>query len=170
MGYTHYWDRRRILPVGPFRAAVADCQKLCQSLPIPLGDAVGRHQPTFSNAEVCFNGRADGPDGDRSYETFHVLRVQPLRHHGDQGHDGWWFSFCKTARLSYDLCVQCCLLILSHHLGNTLFLVSSDGNSEDWNNARQACQRVLGYGTDWKCDGLSVPPPVPPPPVEQPVA
>jgi hypothetical protein len=47
--------------------------------------------------------------------------------------------------LPYDLCVQAVLIVLDHHF-ETAFLVSSDGDSDAWDRARELCQRVLGYG------------------------
>ena len=42
MGYTHYWERPRILPRPQFVAAVEDCLLLCAALNTPLGDAGGK--------------------------------------------------------------------------------------------------------------------------------
>ena len=59
MGYTHYWERPKVLPRPQFVAAVKDCRRLCTALNIPLGDAHGEGQPTFTHAEICFNGHVD---------------------------------------------------------------------------------------------------------------
>jgi hypothetical protein len=208
MGYTHYWERQRILPLPQFVTAVEDCRRLCVALDIPLGDAQGKGEPTFTATEICFNGHVDsgrltsgqkapglvwphrdahgvavvgeadavvgrwnagpairarvlGPSGDGSFETFHIERVHHPRHPQDQA-TGWSSNFCKTNYRPYDLCVQGCLIVLSHHCGNKHFRVSSDGNSRDWNDARDAAQHILGYGIDWGEDKLA---PVPPPTV-----
>jgi hypothetical protein len=208
MGYTHYWERQRILPRALFITAVENCRRLCAALNIPLGDGSGEGRPTFTSGEICFNGHVDsgrltsvqqadgliwphenahgvavigekdaivggwhagpsvnarvlGLNGDGSYETFHVARVHRPRHPHDRAEGGWWSAFCKTNYRPYDLCVQGCLIVLSHHLGNRTFRVSSDGTSPDWNDARDACQHVLGYGIDWGEGQLA---PVPPPP------
>ena len=157
MGYTHYWDRPRVLPRPQFADAVEDCRRLCDALQIPLGDAEGKGSPAFTAAEICFNGRIDSG----AWEPFRVQRIRP-RYARDQAIGGWWHSFCKTNRLPYDLCVQGCLIVLSLRLGNARFRISSDGDSHDWNAARQACQRILGYGIDWGEGKLA---PVPPQPV-----
>jgi len=39
-----------------FKLAVADCKKLCDVLPIPLGDGCGEGEPEFSEDCVWFNG------------------------------------------------------------------------------------------------------------------
>ena len=95
------------------------------------------------------SGRVLGPAGDGSYEPFVVERIRRPRHAMDSPERGWWSNYCKTNYRPYDLCVQGCLIVLSHHLGNELFSVGSDGESRDWDDARQACQQVLGYGSDW---------------------
>lgn len=95
------------------------------------------------------NARVLGPNGDGSYETFRVERIRRPRHPQERPTSGWWNNFCKTNYRPYDLCVQGCLIVLSHHLGSNLFRVASDGTSRDWNDARDACQHVLGYGMAW---------------------
>jgi hypothetical protein len=146
MGYTHYWERPCVLPRPQFIAAVEDCRRLCAELNIPLGGADGRGQPIFAASQICFNGHADSGG---MFETFQVERVRKPRNPHDQPKKGRWFNFCKTEYRPYDLCVQGCLIVLNHHLGSTKFGVASDGTSEQWNDARAACQRILGYGADW---------------------
>lgn len=206
MGYTHYWERVKVLPRAPFAAAVEDCRRLGAALAIPLGGGDGEGEPTFTNTEIRLNGHVDsgrltpaqtaaglvwprrdarglavvgeseavvggwgagpavtgrvlGPNGDGSYETFAVARVRQPRFPRDTATGGWWSSFCKTNYRPYDLCVQGCLIILSYRLGNGKFRVDSDGDSRAWNDARDACQHVLGYGIDWGEGKLA---PVPP--------
>jgi hypothetical protein len=205
MGYTHHWERLRILPRPPFIAAIEDCRRLCDALQIPLGDANGEGLPTFTAEEICFNGHVDsgrltslqqaagliwpgqrahgvavvgesdaivgawaagpaasarvlGPNGDGSYETFCLERVRRPRYAGERATNGWWYSFCKTNYRPYDLCVQGCLIVLSHRLNHDHLRVFSDGTSRDWNDARQ---HVLGYGIDWGESKLAPVPPLP---------
>lgn len=195
MGYTHYWARPGMLPRAKFAAAVADCQRLCHAMAIPLGNGQGEAGPIFTADEICFNGhinnirpasaeignrrevefrnaRGDEPVGDAntvipdwktgladqvgllgangngSCEAFRIVRVCQNRRLQERP-DEWRSDFCKTNHLLYDLCVQGCLIVLSHHFGNEHFRVSSDGTSHDWNDARAACQQILGYGIDW---------------------
>jgi hypothetical protein len=154
MGYTHYWERPGELPRPQFAAAAQNCRTLCAALEIPLVGAEGSGQPVFTAELVCVNG-ANGA----SCETFHVPRVQRPRRSFDRQTVSSRTGFCKTNHMPYDLCVQGCLIVLRHHLGGPSFRVSSDGRSQDWNAAREACQRVLGYGIDWGEDKLA---PVPP--------
>jgi hypothetical protein len=213
MGYTHYWERPRVLPRRQFIAAVQDCRRLCAALNILLGGADGRGEPNFGDEMICFNGHVDsgrlssgqkaeglvwphenahgvavigeadavvghwsagpavrarvlGPDGDGSYEAFCVPRVVPTRARRDsQSENDGCGDFCKTNYRPYDLCVQGCLIVLSHHLGSGSFRVLSDGTSQGWNDARDACQHILGYGIEWGEDKLApVPPSAPPSP------
>jgi hypothetical protein len=167
-----------------------------------LGDADGKGQPTFTDAEICFNGHVEsgrvastprdealigptdgangsamaaeiggitggwkarplvtarglGPNGDGSYETFRVARICGPVYGRREARGEWSSDFCKTNYRPYDLCVQGCLIVLNHHLGSDQFRVSSDGNSRDWDDARDACQQVLGYGIDWGEDKLA---------------
>ena len=99
--------------------------------------------------------RAVAENGDGSYETFHVPRAWPMTERSDRRKpDGMGFHFdcCKTNFLPYDLCVQCCLIVLDYHLGPDLFRVNSDGTDGQWNEARDACQSVLGYGLLFRLD------------------
>ena len=197
MGYTHHWSRAPELPEASFAAAVADCRKLCEALPIPLGDWEGKGEPEFTPEGIAFNGHVEsgsfarqggllwpsrkaesvavagttvetgktwcaGPEvssrcvdenGDGSYESFVVERVfQPEEWQKPQG--GKFRTFCKTNYRPYDLCVQCCLIILKEHLADSI-QVRSDGKDAAWNEARDACQVFLGYGLDFALDDKS---------------
>lgn len=146
MGYTHYWSRPKHFPVRAFEAAAADCRKvvefLCRSRRFRVQyESDDPAPPVFDRTGIRFNG--EGEDG---HETFSVPRVyEPGGHEGQAR--GPWFGFCKTAAKPYDAAVCACLIVLRHHFGER-FGVSSDGEDGDegWALARQACQRVLGYG------------------------
>jgi len=103
---------------------------------------VGGHW--FAGAQL----RARTCDGDCSHETFHIdakTKVQKWQ----EPENGLIFSFCKTAFKPYDLAVQACLIAAKRHFGDQI-IVSSDGNELQWNDARAVCQKVLGYGVDFK--------------------
>jgi hypothetical protein len=57
-------------------------------------------------------------------------------------------GFCKTAYKPYDICVTACLIVLKHYFGAQV-AISSDGEAQDWDDARRLCQHVLGYGGDF---------------------
>ena len=141
MGYTNYWKRNSELPANAFAAAVKDCKKMLKKLGVPLGSRDGTGRPIFCADEIAFNGKAP-----EYYETFAVQRIVG----GGEGQPRV-FQFCKTNQRPYDLCVQAALIILKHHLGDTL-VVSSDGEESDWENARAACQRGLGYGGEFRLE------------------
>jgi hypothetical protein len=103
MGYTHYWERLKVLPRPQFLEAVEDCRRLCAALKIPLGDADGKGSPRFSQRQVCFNGHVD------SGKLCSVQRVEGLvwPRHGAGGValaanaivGGWGAGPAVTARL-----------------------------------------------------------------------
>jgi len=95
-------------------------------------------------------------EGDGSYESFVIPRIFNIRADWMKPSEepetkGKYFSFCKTAYRPYDLNVQCCLIIFKHHFGDD-FYVSSDGEANDWKDAKSVCQQALGYGKDFKID------------------
>ena len=91
------------------------------------------------------NARCLDENGDGSYETFNVDRVFEKMYPQQTARPEGWVAFCKTNFRPYDLDVQCCLIVFKEHFGEP-FVVHSDGNDEQWNEARSVCQHVLGYG------------------------
>ena len=196
MGYTHYWYRPENLDPSRFKLAVDDCKKICDVLPIPLGDGQGENEPIFRDTSICFNGlvhseglakadislpwpatkRSEGignigedprngnwfagdlldsrccnDNGDGSYETFGIdLTIKHPEYQNDRK-DGFVFDCCKTAFRPYDLNVQCCLIVFKNYFRQD-FIVRSDGEAENWNEARDICQHVVGYGLEFELD------------------
>lgn len=62
---------------------------------------------------------------------------------------GKHFNFTKTAYKPYDLAVNVALIIAKHHLGDQI-IVSSDGKQQHWVEGMFICQKILGYGKDFK--------------------
>jgi len=87
--------------------------------------------------------------GDCSHESFILKRIFKADY--EQEREGKLFSCCKTAYKPYDLAVISCLIIAKQHLGEEIS-VHSDGSSEDWSDGRILCQKLLGYGEDFKLD------------------
>ncbi|MBI9016298.1 MAG: hypothetical protein JEZ07_03445 [Phycisphaerae bacterium] len=142
MGWTHYWKRDINLPEEPFEMAVKDCKKVFDSLEIELAGSLGHGDCVYDSDELLFNGVAGV-----CCEDFMIKKTQmPKR----EGRD-YVSSFCKTEHMPYDICVQIALIILKHHLGDTMS-VYSDGKESDWDNSRKLCQENLGYGEDFKLD------------------
>lgn len=139
MGWTHSWDREPELSTGRFGQAAMDCQRIMAVINVPLGDEEGEGLPVFSDGEIAFNGA-----GNSGCEPFIVRRTEVPRHGRARA-----FSFCKTEKRPYDLCVQAALIVLKHHLGAEIS-VHSDGKDDDWAKAREECQRILGYGQDFR--------------------
>ena len=91
-------------------------------------------------------------DGDCSYETFAFDRVEEVpdyqRKEPEFKQTGQFFQFCKTAYRPYDLAVTAFLIIAKHHLGADI-KVTSDGDDEQWQDAKRLCYIHLGYGPEY---------------------
>lgn len=119
MGFTHYYNFDKV--------SLNDYKEGFKKAHDNLRDILNRHKriicyefdgnspALLTNDSIRFNGR-----GDDGYETF-LVRY------------GFGFSFCKTARMPYDLPVCECLLVLKHYIPN--MELSSDGDEEDWDEA-----------------------------------
>jgi hypothetical protein len=94
--------------------------------------------PVFEDDHIAFNGQTPG-----ACEPFEIARVEFDR----RGRPQVW-SFCKTERHAYDLCVKVALVILAHHLHGD-FSVASDGGDEDWASAKRIVQERLGFGDEF---------------------
>lgn len=84
------------------------------------------------------------PIGEISYYDQHGKPV-----YNDKEEVGLYFEFCKTAYKPYDLAVIICLIIAKHHLKDEI-IVSSDGMLEQWKDGMLICQKILGYGLDFR--------------------
>jgi len=90
-------------------------------------------------------------DGDCSHESFILERVYNKPFGLEPDESGRHFEFCKTAYKPYDLAVTACLIIAKHHLGDEI-VVSSDGEEKDWIDAMLLCEKLLGYGNDFRLE------------------
>lgn len=176
MGYKHRWDRPAVIEVESFQRILSDFRLLIEPLAasgVKLGDAFGVDAPILSQDEICFNGRAKcgcntrrrtmadylfaGSDSDGlllqedwlerrcnggcSYETFAFPRVDA--NYVDE--NGRVYRCVKTNRRPYDLAVTALLLIAKRYLGDEL-KIFSDSREAWWDETRDLCNRVLGYG------------------------
>ena len=148
MGYTHYWQRPEKLDEKRFKAALHDCKKVCKALAVKIRivkEYDNSISPIFNKNLVRFNGK-----GDNGHETFYIpvfLKKPDYQRKFSQPKNEV-FAFCKTAYKPYDLNVTACLIVFKHHFGEC-FLISSDGESTDWDKAREVCQKILGWGKDF---------------------
>jgi hypothetical protein len=138
MGWTHYWERDSELPKEAFEKAAKDCLIVCAAIDVSLAGPEFKCEPVFSETEISFNG-TKGQD----CELFSIKASELPRRPGRA-----IFSYCKTEKLPYDLCVKCVLVILKHYLGEHI-QVKSDGTDEDWRDAKRLCQSCLGYGPEF---------------------
>ena len=132
MGYTVYWQRPERLEKTLFSAAVEDCRKALAAIGVPF-DHGG---PIFSRNQIMFGG----------FETFTINQTE-----ADWEGEGKVWEFCKTAHCQYDICVKACLIVFKHHFGD-IFTTQGDGSVGEWDKAREAVQKALGYGGDFVPD------------------
>ena len=163
MGYCHYYYMAPEFNAKSFRKVVADFQKITHTLKrdgIALAGWDGSGAPVTTSTKITFNGR-----DEESCETFLLTQkyddgdfgktaVGPLQEHSFGIRNpanivGKYFYGCKTRCLPYDTAVMACLIVAKHHLKGDI-IVKSDGADEEWKDGRRLCQRVLGYGSDFR--------------------
>ena len=138
MGYTHYARQMRPLRDPEWQQLVAAFRKLRSHLPEHSMSAGGcyadellcvsvRHERDLSEV-IQFNGSPE----ELSHEDM-VLERNPKKRMN---------FLCKTARKPYDLLV-CGLLIIAAVVAPDAFLITSDGDSEDWKPALDWVHEVL---------------------------
>jgi hypothetical protein len=91
----------------------------------------------------CCSGRC-------SHESFLFPKAAGPGHEpveDDRDTKGLTFYWTKTAFKPYDIAVTAALLIAKRYLHNQL-VIHSDGLDTQWADAKELCQRHLGYG-DW---------------------
>ena len=143
MGYTHYWYRTPKIVELSMNKIVADFGTILPEFKSLLGDWHGEPKDIDLTGNIIgFNGL-----GEASHETFHFPLIQDVPDYQakDPNLKGKVFVFCKTACKPYDIAVTSALIIIKHHLGDSI-KVSSDGEREDWGDAIALCQAKLSYG------------------------
>lgn len=138
MGWTHYWKRDLELPAEAFAKASIDCMTMFDKIDVLLAGPMSGGKPIFGSDAILFNG-VKGQD----CEPFTIRLLEEPRRSSP-----FVFSYCKTEKLPYDLCVKTALVILKHYLGDHI-QVMSDGDDSDWSDAKQMCVSNLGYGAEF---------------------
>jgi hypothetical protein len=171
MGYTHYFYHRTI-EENAWNKITEGTKKLIEAIEegnypkhkywpesVPLkicslkyDEATGEElevEPIVDEDQIWFNGAtvedAEGNTVDTSFETFVLPRVvsdERIREDRCEPIMDKAFDFCKTARRPYDLIV-CSVLLLVEHYAPEDVLVKSDGDYNDWAEARQYVKQVL---------------------------
>lgn len=134
MGYTHYMRMKRDGPQEKWTEAVMAARKVIEASPVAL--------------DVRFSDTAIYADAvEEPHETLVVLTT--LAHQDEQAHqrglipDDEFFLFCKTARKPYDVVVTAAYATLQEIGGPECVLVSSDGESDEWEAGVGLASRVL---------------------------
>ena len=129
MGFSHYFEQLKPAEPAAWQAICDDFRKmmatalLSQPLPIQREDEDGG-QPLVDDTYIVFNGI-----GNNGHETMVLQR------------DGKGFQFCKTARKPYDRVVTALLILADFHSPNT-WLVTSDGEPDDWQEGLELARTV----------------------------
>lgn len=139
MGWTHHWNRAVELNSERFATAVRDCKRLIEQTDVDIAGFEGIGESIFESEHIVFNGASPN-----TCEPFEIARVEFDRRGRDRT-----FGNCKTEHLPYDICVQSCLVILTHYLKGDIE-VSSDGGRNDWNDAIELVHSHLGYGHEFQ--------------------
>ena len=152
MGYSHYWSH---LPEhDQFRARwprmVLDTKTILTHVQtahsIRLRGLTGHGLPLLTEGAIGFNGDAAE---NMDYESFWLHHAPPNRttepHAAARYHStGFVWTFCKTARLPYDLAV-CVVLLRCHLLAPEVFVIGSDGGwDNEWITARAVYAELFG--------------------------
>lgn len=127
MGYTHYFTKSDIQP--------EEIKSIKTVFRLTLSETIrkGIKLVIEDVPEISFNGIEE-----EGHEQF-IFNVKS------------GFSYCKTNARPYDLAVMVCLIIAKEWLKERIE-ICSDGKSEDWQPARDICQKVLGYGNNFELD------------------
>ena len=129
MGYSHYFEQMKPAEPAAWQAICDDFRKMMatallnQPLPIQREDEDGG-QPLVDDTYIIFNGI-----GNNGHETMVLQR------------DGKEFQFCKTARKPYDRVVTALLILADFHSPNT-WLITSDGEPDDWQEGLELARTV----------------------------
>ena len=85
--------------------------------------------------------------GECCHETFHFPKIadRDASKSKEPETNGLVFYWTKTAFKPYDIAVTAALLIAKRYLRNQL-IVYSNGADAQWADAKEMCQRHLGYG------------------------
>ena len=149
MGYTHYWNTKPELDKTQWAAFIDDVCKIydvAKAHKIELQYEFDEPKPPIVDLNVVrFNGV--GKDG---HETFLLDR----KGRPSSSRPTECFGFCKTAQKPYDTAVTAVLIVAKHHFKDDI-AVTSDGQDEDWEEGRQLCAKILGYGDEYHMDNSS---------------
>lgn len=139
MGITHHWKRPTELAEAAFANAILDLRKLIAAADLDIAGFDGTGLPILLSNHVVFNGPAP-----MSCEPFEIAQTEFDRRGRPE-----FYGHCKTQGLPYDMAVKAALIILAHHLGQSIS-VSSDTGDDDWAVARELVQGHLGFGGNFR--------------------
>ncbi len=147
MGYTHYIYQKPELSLEQFKLFSDDCRTITELSNISIQfDLDNNNPPQMTQKIVRFNGI-----GEAGHETFWLERTFTPEQY-DEIENGFYFSFCETARKPYDEIVVACLYSAKYNFGSKIHL-ESDGKEKDRMVGRELFVNATGKTTvKWDCD------------------
>lgn len=148
---VYRWSRPAVLPEKQFEAAAADCRLAVEALEKVHGGALYRGflwdaataslkpagRPVFSRSEIRFR---NGTPSARPH-VFAVYRSTAAAREPDGATHG-----CAAEGL-FGAAVRACLVVLSAHFRSGTFRAwESPETGDGWEDARNLCQSLFGYG------------------------
>lgn len=143
MGYSHYLDRQKDIPIGQWNDILLDMRKVIESAPEfspadlsednecePLLIQYRRHHddpPQLDEHAIMFNGQ-----GTLGHEDFFIAQKMSK--------DPFWS--CKTNLKPYDYFV-CAALLLIHHYAPECQHIESDGHVNRWQSCLDSIREIL---------------------------
>jgi hypothetical protein len=151
MGFTQYWYREKIIDQAIYNKIVTDFKKIREELlhrGVLLAGLNGDGVPVITDSQINFNGSAKLQG---SGEPFKFDREIQFDNNRPRKLEQTILQFTKTEGFQYNLAVMVFLVIAKYHLDRRIS-VQSDGSQADWDEAREICQTMLGYGKDFRVD------------------
>jgi hypothetical protein len=141
MSYTHYWFTNIGVDRETWARAFSAVAAITSAHPVALAGPGGTGDPEMGEARIAFNGAAP-----RAGEAcvFYANAAVARNPRGSRRAQDWWFDFCATHHEPYDVVVTAALAAVQEIVGTDGFLVTSDGNEDQWRPGCDFASRVLG--------------------------
>jgi hypothetical protein len=151
MGFTQYWYREKTIDQAVYKKIVADFKKIREELfhrGVMLAGQDGDGIPIITDSKINFNGSAKLQGSGEPFKFYREIQFDNGR---PRKTEQTVLQFTKTEGFPYNLAVMVFLVIAKYYLVGRI-TIQSDGSQEDWDSARELCQKMLGYGKDFKLD------------------
>ncbi len=148
MGYTLYWYREKSIDQEKYSMILRDFKKILPEFAqkgVILAGPDGSGLPMINEYGVSFNGSCESGG---CCETFSFVQELIFPYREPSQRNGKFLQYAKTEGLQYSLAAAALLIIAKQYLKNQI-TVSSDKPLSNWDEPRDWCQRILGYGSEF---------------------